>query len=73
MLLLGYGCVPLALYDACYGLLGYSRLSLTRSQSLACGSDDGPTWITLAATATSVSRAQAVERPKVYFAKMARW
>jgi len=34
MILVGYGCVPLALYDAYYGLLAYCWLSFMRPQSL---------------------------------------
>lgn len=68
IVILGYGCVPIALIDAYYGLLAYCWLTFMRPQSLAWTWDVQAMsiikWVALAL----IIRAVTVSGPKVRFA-----
>ena len=65
MLVLGYGCVPLALYSAYYGLLAYCWLSFMRPQSLVWSQAVQSARITLVIGAVLIGRALLTAGPKV--------
>ena len=67
MLVLGAACVPLALYDAYYGLLAYSWLSFMRPQSVVWSSEVQNARITFAVAAALLVRVLFTEGPKVRF------
>lgn len=64
MLALGFGCVPLALYDAYYGLLAYCWLSFMKPQSLVWAEGARESRITFAVAAALILRAILSEGPR---------
>lgn len=56
LLVLGYGCVPLALYDAYYGLMAYCWLSFMRPQSLIWSDEVRDSRITFVVAAALLAR-----------------
>ena len=68
ILLLGYGCVPLAACSAYYGLLAYCWLSFMRPQSLVWSQDVQSARITLVVAVVLLLRAAVTAGAKVRFA-----
>jgi len=64
MLVLGYACVPLALYNAYYGLLAYCWLSFMRPQTLVWNPTVQAARITFAVAAALIFRALFTEGPR---------
>jgi len=65
MLVLGYACVPLALYDGYYGLLAYCWLSFMRPQTLVWSPAVQSARITFAVAAALIFRALLTPGPKL--------
>jgi len=66
MILVGYGCVPLALYDAYYGLLAYCWLSFMRPQSLVWSEFVQSARITFAVAIALIIRTLLSSGPKIH-------
>lgn len=65
MLVLGYGCVLLAVYRPFYGLLGYCWLSFMKPQTLVWSSQVQQSQMVLAVAAALLLRVLITEGPKV--------
>ncbi len=67
MLIVGYACVPLALYDAYYGLLAYCWLSFMRPQTLVWSAGVQSARITFAVAIALIVRTLLTPWPWVRF------
>ncbi len=67
VLMAGYGCMPVALYNAYLGLLAYCWLSLMRPQSLVWSTNVRAARITMAVAVVLVIRALFTHGPKIRF------
>ena len=65
MVVLGYGCVPLALYNAYYGLMAYCWLSFMRPQSLVWSPTVQSARITFAVGISLIARAVFSDGPRL--------